>query len=69
MAALPTYDISELLTKDEFRAGIAELRAELKDDLQHGLASVNARVDRLFLTIMGGFVVTLGAMIGLAFVG
>ena len=31
MAALPSYDISELVIKDEFRAGMAELRAEFAD--------------------------------------
>lgn len=67
MAALPAYDISDLVTKEEFRAGMAELRAEFKSDLQQGLAAVNARIDRLFLAMMGGFIVILGAMVGLAF--
>ena len=64
MAALPAYDISQLVTKDEFRAGLAELRAEFKGDLHEGLASVNARIDRLFLGMMSGFVLTLGTTVG-----
>ncbi len=64
MAALPAYDISELVTKDEFRAGMAELRAEFKNDLQQGLTAVNARIDRLFLATLSGFIVTLGTMVG-----
>jgi len=67
MAALPAYDVSTFLTKDEFRAEMAELRAEFKNDLQQGLAAVNVRIDRLFLAWMGGLVVILGAMVGLAF--
>jgi hypothetical protein len=54
MAALHAYDISQLVTKEEFRAGLAELRAEFKSDLQVGLASVNQRIDRLFLAMMSG---------------
>jgi hypothetical protein len=64
MAALPAYDISELVTKDELRAGMAELRAEFKSDRQVGLGSVNARIDRLFLATISGFIVTLGTMVG-----
>jgi hypothetical protein len=64
MTALPSYDISDLVTKAEFRAGIAELRAEFKSDLQEGLASVNQRIDRLFLAMMSGFVVTVGTTVG-----
>jgi hypothetical protein len=65
MAALPVYDISDLVTKDEFRAGMAELRAEVKGDLHQGLAALNARIDRLFLATMSGFVLTVGTMVGL----
>ena len=61
---MPEYDISELVTKDEFRVGIAELRAEFKSDLQGGLGSVNARIDRLFLAMMSGFVVSIGTTVG-----
>jgi hypothetical protein len=74
MAAYPSYDVPELVTKDEFRAGLAELRAEMaelraefKSDLQQGLASVNHRIDRLFLAWLAGQAVTLAAIIGLAF--
>ena len=56
MAALSAYDHKELLTRDEFRAGIAELRAELKSDLH-----------QILLAMIGGLIVILGAMVGLAF--
>jgi hypothetical protein len=46
---------------------MAELRADLRGELHQGLAAVNQRIDRLFLAMMGGFVVLLGAMVGLAF--
>lgn len=68
MASLPAYDISELVTKDEFRAGLAELRAEFKNDLYQGLATINQRIDRLFVALVGGLVVILGTMVGLAFI-
>ena len=64
MAAIPPYDISQLVTKEEFRGGLAELRAEFKSDLQQGLASVNQHIDRLFLAMMSGFVVTVGTTVG-----
>jgi hypothetical protein len=64
MTALPADDISQLVTREEFRAGLAELRAEFKSDLQQGLASVNQRIDRLFVAMMSGFVVTVGTTVG-----
>jgi hypothetical protein len=67
MAAIRPFDISQLVTRDEFRAGLAELRAEFKSDLQQGLASVNQRIDRLFLAWIAGQAVTLAAIVGLAF--
>jgi CHASE3 domain sensor protein len=67
MAALPAYDISQLVTKEEFRAGLAELRTEFKTDLQQGLRAVNQRIDRLFMTMVAGQTVILSAIIGLAF--
>jgi hypothetical protein len=57
MAAISGYDHKDLLTRDEFRAGIAELRAELKSDLH-----------QILLALVGGLIVILGAMVGLAFV-
>jgi hypothetical protein len=65
MAALPVSDISDLVTKDEFRAGMAEFRAEFKGDLHQGLAALNARIHRLFLATMSGFVLTVGTLVGL----
>jgi hypothetical protein len=60
MAALPAYDISELVTKSDLALFGAELRAEFKSDF----AEVNARIDRLYLATLSGFVVTLGTMVG-----
>ncbi len=74
MAALPAYALSDLATKadlavlrTDLHAEMAGLRAEFKTDLTQGLAAVNARIDRLFLAEIGGLVVILGAMVGLAF--
>ena len=60
MAALPSYDVSALVTKSDLALFGAELRAEFKSDL----AAVNARIDRLFIAMMGGFVLTLGTTVG-----
>jgi hypothetical protein len=60
MAALPAYDTSDLVTKSDLAAFGAELRAEFKSDL----AAVNTRIDRLFLAMMSGFVVTVGTTVG-----
>ncbi len=60
MAALPAYDTSDLVTKSDLALFGAELRAEFKTDL----AAVNTRIDRLFLAMMSGFVVTLGTTVG-----
>ncbi|MGH8952432.1 MAG: hypothetical protein ACRDX9_13495 [Acidimicrobiia bacterium] len=59
--------MSTFLTKDEFRAEMAGLRAEFKNDLQQGLTAVQVRIDRLLLAWVGGVVVFLGAVVGLAF--
>jgi hypothetical protein len=74
MTVLPAVDISHLVTKEEFRAGLAELRAEMsglrsefKSDLNQGLTTVNQRIDRLFLTMVAGQAVILSAIIGFAF--
>jgi hypothetical protein len=44
------------------------LRAEFKNDLNQGLATVNQRIDCLFLAMVAGQAVTLAAIIGLAFI-
>jgi hypothetical protein len=67
MAAIPAHDISDLATKDDLRAEMAGLRTEIKNDLQQGLASVNLRIDRLFLAWVGGLIVIVGAMAGVVF--
>jgi hypothetical protein len=64
MAAIPSHDISDLATKDDLRAEMAGLRTEIQSDLQQGLASVNLRLDRLFLAWVGGLIVIVGAMAG-----
>jgi hypothetical protein len=63
MAVLPAVDISQLVTKEEFRAGLAELRAEMS-----GLRSeFKSDLHQILLALIGGLIVILGAMIGLAF--
>jgi hypothetical protein len=60
MTALPAYDTSDLVTRSDLASFVAELRAEFKSDL----AAVNARIDRLFVAMMSGFVLTLGTTVG-----
>ena len=60
MAALPTFDTSDLVTKSDLALFGAELRAEFKSDL----AAVNTRIDRLYLATMSGFVVSIGTTVG-----
>lgn len=56
MTHWPRYDINEVATKSD----LADLRAELRD----GLAAVNDRLDRLFLTILVGMFGIVTAMVG-----
>lgn len=58
MAQLPRFDPAELATKTD----LAELRGELRD----GLAAVNQRLDRLFLTLLIGMF-GVAALISLVF--
>lgn len=44
------------------------MRAEFKSDLHQGLATVNQRIDRLVLVLIGGFVVLLRAVVGVTFI-
>jgi hypothetical protein len=60
MSALPAYDISELVTKSDLASFGAELRAEFKSDF----SAVNARIDRLYLATLSGFVVSIGTTVG-----
>jgi hypothetical protein len=60
MAALPAYDASDLVTKSDLTLFGAELRAEFKSDF----SAINARIDRLYLATLSGFVVTLGTTVG-----
>ena len=59
MAQLPRYDPAEVATKSD----LAELRTELRD----GLAAVNQRLDRLFLTLLVGMFGVVAALIGVIF--
>lgn len=63
MAQLPRYDPSEVATKSD----LAELRVELRSELgelRTGLAAVNQRLDRLFLTMLVGMFGVVAALIG-----
>ena len=59
MAQLPRYDPAEVATKSD----LAELRTELRG----GLAAVNQRLDRLFLTLLVGMFGVVAAWIGVIF--
>ena len=56
MAQLPRFDPIDVATKSD----LAELRAELRD----GLAAVNQRLDRLFLTLLVGMFGLVAAVVG-----
>lgn len=59
MAQLPRFDPAEVATK----ADLAELGTELRE----GLAAVNLRLDRLFLTLLIGMFGVVAALIGVIF--
>ena len=63
MAQLPRYDPAEVATKSD----LAELRTELRTELRDGLAAVNQRLDRLFLTLLVGMFGVVAALIGVIF--
>jgi hypothetical protein len=64
MAAISAHDTSQLVTKEEFRTGMAELRVEMS-----GLrAEFKSDLHQILLALVGGLIVILGAMVGLAFV-
>jgi regulator of protease activity HflC (stomatin/prohibitin superfamily) len=88
MAALPAFDLSDLVTKSDLALFGAELRAELRNEfrdeisglgarvgmlevavanLQEGQTGIHLRLDRLFLTLVGGLIVIVGAMAGIVF--
>ena len=61
-------DIAEL--RSELTGDIAELRSELTGDigaLRDGLAVVNQRLDRLFLTLVAGLLVIVATMTSIVF--
>ncbi len=60
MAALPGYDMSELVTKSDLASSLADLRAEFHAEM----TGLGARLDRLFLALVGGLIVIVGAMAG-----
>ena len=62
MTQLPKYDPTDVATK----ADIAELKAEIRD-VNSGLAAVNTRLDRLFLTLVAGLFVMIAAMAAILF--
>jgi hypothetical protein len=46
------------------KADLADLRTELRTELREGLAAVNQRLDRLFLTLLIGMFGIVATMIG-----
>ena len=63
MSQVPRFDVNEPATKSDLR----ELRAEFRTELREGLAAVNQRLDRLFLTLLVGMFGTVAALIGVIF--
>ena len=66
MAQLPRFDPAAVATKSD----LAELRAELTGELGElriGLAAVNQRLHRLFLTLLVGMFGVVVALIGVIF--
>jgi hypothetical protein len=63
MAQLPRFDPNDVATK----ADLADLRTELRTELREGLAAVNQRLDRLFLTLLIGMFGIVATMIGVIF--
>jgi hypothetical protein len=67
MAQLPRFDPDQVALKSdvaefraEFKAEMAEFRAEIRE----GLAAVNQRMDRLFLTMLVGMFGIVATMLG-----
>ena len=60
MAQLPRFDPIDVATKSD----LAELRTELRAELRDGLAAVNQRLDRLFLTLLVGMFGLVAAVVG-----
>lgn len=66
MAQLPRFDPAEVATKTD----LAELRADITGELGElrlGLAAVNQRLDRLFLTLLVGMFGVVAALMSLVF--
>lgn len=59
MRQLPRFDPDKVATHSD----VAELRTELRD----GLAAVNQRLDRLFLTLLVGMFGVVAALVGVVF--
>ena len=64
MAAFPSIDVSDMVTKGEFRAGMAEIRTEMAE-LR---AEFKSDLHQILLAQLAGLIVILGAMVGLAFI-
>ena len=80
MAALPACDTSQLVTKSDLALFGTEMRAELSElgarvsqlevrmtAVESVLVAINLRLDRMFLALVGGLIVIVAAMIGIAF--
>lgn len=81
MAQLPRFDPAEVATRSDLaelraatKSDVAELAAatksdfvELRGELRDGLAAVNQRLDRLFLTLLIGMFGVVAAVVSLVF--
>lgn len=77
MAQLPRFDPAEMATKSDLadlraatKSDLAEVRADMiseHGELRAGLAAVNQRLDRLFLTLLVGMFGVVGSLISLVF--
>jgi hypothetical protein len=77
MTALPAYDTSELVTKNDLALFGAGMRAELSklgarvsqlevriSAVESALVVISLRLDRMFLALVGGLIVIVAAMVG-----
>jgi hypothetical protein len=74
MAQLPRFDPAEVATQSDvavlrsdtavLRSEVNDLRTEFRAELHDGLAAVNQRLDRLFLTLLVGSFGIVATMLG-----
>ncbi len=67
MAYLPTFEPIDVATKSdiaELRRAMDRLRVELRGEMSSRFTTVEERLDRLFLALIGGLFVVVAAMVG-----